>query len=128
MSIKKYVCSKIQSIPVYGVYSIEGEIINLKSGYELETIKINSGEISETLKNKDAGDYLDQVLEFTVDEGEVDPNIFNVPRIFKVTLSDDRVVIMGSTDNPALCVKFNHNGSAFRIQYSRKFTRFEFMP
>ena len=128
MSIKKYVCSKIQSTSLNGVYSIEGETINLISGYELESVKINYGEISENLKNKDAGDYVEQIIEFTVDEGQIDPNDFKVPRIFKVTLSDDRIIIFGSIDNPALCVKFSHQGSAFKIQYSREYTWFEFIP
>lgn len=100
MSTKKYICSGVKYAYGFEVSSVTGSDITLKSGYALHKLNALSASLSQDVKNNDPGPVHHQTLSVATDETNQDASLFEQDLIFKLSLEDGSVIILGSLTEP----------------------------
>lgn len=117
---------RIEYIRSADVESIENGTATLVSGKSWKTMKIYSGELTESVKESSAGKYWLQNLEF---EGPVN-NDFHAeciqPLIFKLQLSDGRTVLFGDKAREGDLASYTNDLSVINANYERQSTAPQF--
>jgi hypothetical protein len=101
MSTKKYICSGVKYAYGFEVSAVTESDITLKSGYTLHEIASLSANLSQDVKSNDSGPVHHQTLTVTTDETNQDASLFEQDLIFKLSLEDSGVIILGSLTEPA---------------------------
>jgi hypothetical protein len=117
---------RIEYIRSSDVQSIENGTATLVSGKSWKTMKIHSGELTEAVKNADAGQYWLQNLKF---EAPVNSDFHAEciqPLIFRLKLSDGRTVLFGDKSREGELASYNNDLSIINANYERQSTTPQF--
>jgi hypothetical protein len=101
MSIKNYICTSVKYAYGFEVSSTTESDIALKQGYSLHEIKSLSANLSQDVKTSDPGPVHHQALTVATEATNQDAALFEQDLLFKLTLEDSSVVILGSLEEPA---------------------------
>lgn len=100
MSVKKFLCSKVEYAHTFEIASLTVDDIILNDGYSIHSIKTLSAELKQELKVSDPGSYCQQALTFTSNDTQEDQDLVNLETVFKLSIEDGSIVILGSLENP----------------------------
>lgn len=126
MSLKIYLCDKIEWLPYYNAELDANNEIVPKTGKAWTALAEASGQFTEESQDTDAGLLVTQKLEANCELSAADSNIICMTRqLFRLRFSDGTTHIWGSLEYPALC---NIKGSKLQKTLSavRQTTALEF--
>lgn len=101
MAIKNFICNRIQYAFAYEVSSTSDSEITLNGGYTIHTLQTLSANLSQDLRQGDAGTSCQQRLSVKSEDADQGLDFTDQELIFKLTLEDGSVKIFGSLTEPA---------------------------